>query len=260
MITLLTTVFIASLIGSLHCAGMCGGIVALCVDGREVNRRGSMLPQVTYNLGRLITYAALGAVSGSIGAAVDLGGSHYGFARIAAIVAGAAMILIAVGTLLRSRGVKLGCVRLPAPVQKLLSKAMNHARQRPPVTRSFIIGLLTGLLPCGWLYAFVIASAGTGSAPLGALTMIAFWAGTVPIMLIVGVGLQKFTSPLRRHVPMLSSIALLIAGAVAITGRLSAPAYADVIKQDVNPQSCETAAHTIAELNSSELPCCHGGD
>jgi sulfite exporter TauE/SafE len=200
----------------------------------------------------------LGAISGTIGSAIDLGGSQLGYARVAAVVAGAIMIVIGVITLARARGMKFGGIRLPAKLQQILQRGLNHARRRPPIARALIIGLMTGLLPCGWLYAFVIASAGTGSAALGGLTMLAFWAGTVPVMLTVGIGLQKFTGPLRRHVPVLSSIALLVAGVIAITGRLSAPAYADAIQPQISGESCTTAAQSISKLDSSEMPCCHG--
>ena len=85
---LLGTVFMASLAGSLHCAGMCGGFVAF-YSGTEPGRRGRRyLAHLTYNGGRLTSYLILGALAGLLGAAVDLAGSMAGVQRFAAIAAG----------------------------------------------------------------------------------------------------------------------------------------------------------------------------
>ena len=92
-----------------------------------------------------------------------------------------------------------------------------------------MLGLLTGLLPCGWLYAFVIAAAATGTAAAGALTMAVFWAGTLPVMLTLGLGLERLTGPLRRHVPTLTALALIVVGAITVAARLHLPDYASVL-------------------------------
>jgi uncharacterized protein len=84
-----------------------------------------------------------------------------------------------------------------------------------------VIGLLTGALPCGWLYGFVVAAAGTGSAPAGALLMTVFWAGTVPVMLGLGVGIQVAAAPLRRHLPTVCALAMIAVGALAVSGRVT---------------------------------------
>ena len=72
--------------------------------------------------------------------------------------------------------------------------------------------MLTGLIPCGWLWAFVIAAAGTGSVIAGAITMFAFWIGTVPAM----VGLLRVTGPLlarvRARMPAVTAVALIVVG------------------------------------------------
>lgn len=253
MTALLTTVFIASLIGSLHCAGMCGGLVTLCVSGQPLERRHSWQPHALYNLGRLATYATLGAASGALGAAIDLGGETVGWTSIAALVAGGAMILIGGAALLGSAGIRLRPFRLPQRPQLLLQRAMAATRRLPPGWQPLLIGLLTGLLPCGWLYAFVISAAATGNAMLGALTMTVFWAGTLPIMLALGVGLQRLAGPLRRHVPRLTAAALVVVGVVTVLGRLQVPAYAGA----ASIESVSDSREHIQSLDHSELPCCH---
>jgi uncharacterized protein len=69
------------------------------------------------------------------------------------------------------------------------------------------------------LYAFVITAAGTGHPLLGATTMSAFWIGTLPMMIGLGVGLQTLTGRLRRHLPLATSILLVLVGIWTIGGR-----------------------------------------
>jgi uncharacterized protein len=89
-----------------------------------------------------------------------------------------------------------------------------------------VLGLATTLLPCGWLYAFAVVAAGTGQALGGAAVMAAFWAGTVPALALVGVGIAGLGARVRRHVPVLTSLALLCVGLVAVFGRMNVPALA----------------------------------
>ena len=116
MTALFLAVLAASLLGSSHCAGMCGAFVLFAVatpdDAPSVWRSRAML-NAAYNLGRLVTYSLLGAVAGLLGAGLDLGGSMVGVQRTAAVVAGAMMIGFGVVALLRTRGVKLSRVRVP---------------------------------------------------------------------------------------------------------------------------------------------------
>ncbi|RMF85708.1 MAG: sulfite exporter TauE/SafE family protein, partial [Planctomycetota bacterium] len=95
MTALIAAVFVASLLGSLHCAGMCGPFVAFAV-GADAGRTGGAWRHVAYHGGRLVTYSLLGVAAGALGAALDLGGAWVGVQRTAAIVAGAIMVLFGV--------------------------------------------------------------------------------------------------------------------------------------------------------------------
>jgi sulfite exporter TauE/SafE len=258
LIPMLGAVVAASLIGSLHCVGMCGGIVALCV-GVEPERRGRWRLHALYHGGRFLTYAGLGAVSGGLGAAVDFGGAAVGLPRLAAGVAGATMIVGGALALARARGVHLGCVRLPHPVQRAFASGLRATGSLPDGTRSFAVGLITGALPCGWLYAFVLTAAGTGGALPGALLMAAFWLGTVPALLAVGIGVQGLAAPLRRHLPTLTASALLVIGAVTLVSRLGLPAYADETAALVRPTSLEsdTTLEMVDRIGASVPACCN---
>jgi len=217
---LVATVFVASLTGSLHCAGMCGAFVMFSV-GAE--RRGSWLRQAAYHGGRLLTYALLGAAAGWVGSAIDVGSAAFGVRRGAMILAGVAMIGFGVVSLLRAFGVRIGSVRVPEPLGRWYRRGYAAAQSLPGAARAFVIGLLSTLLPCGWLYAFVVTAAGTGSVAAGALTMAVFWVGTLPVLAAVGFGVQRLAGPLGRRLPALAAVAIIVVGLAALLGRLQIP-------------------------------------
>jgi sulfite exporter TauE/SafE len=216
---LLATVFVASLLGSLHCVGMCGGFVAFYsgTDGSGGSRR--LLSHAAYSGGRLAAYSILGLAAGAVGAALDLAGSVAGVQRIAAIVAGVVMVLWGVFALLQIGGVKVFKHGSGSSISKWLGRGISMVGQRPPVVKAATVGLLSGVLPCGWLWAFVVTAAGTGSALGGVAVMTAFWAGTVPVLLALGLGAQLVGVPLRRHIPAITAVILVALGLYAIIGR-----------------------------------------
>ncbi|MCC6899670.1 MAG: sulfite exporter TauE/SafE family protein [Polyangiaceae bacterium] len=225
-LSLLLPVIGASLVGSLHCAGMCGPFTAFYA-GNDATRGGARAAShAAYHLGRLATYATLGALAGGLGSAADLAGSATGVGRVAAGVSGALMIVWALALLLEHAGVASSWLRAPVALRSVALRVLGRAQTRPPVLRALLVGLASTLLPCGWLWAFAVAAAGTGSAGVGALVMVAFWSGTVPLLLGLGVGMQRLAARLRPHVPVLSAIALLAIGIAGLFGRLNAPALA----------------------------------
>jgi sulfite exporter TauE/SafE len=218
--TLLLTVFATSLVGSLHCVGMCGPFVAFYsgADGSSGVRR--LLSHASYSGGRLLTYAIVGFAAGAVGAALDIAGSLAGFQRIAAVLAGATMVLWGVLALLQLRGVRVFRHRgNDGRMARVLRRGFSLVSDKPPMARAAVVGVLSGLLPCGWLWAFVVTAAGTGGAAKGAAVMAAFWAGTIPALLAVGFGTQLVSAPLRRHVPAVTAILLVSLGLIAILGR-----------------------------------------
>ncbi|MEX1312237.1 MAG: sulfite exporter TauE/SafE family protein [Candidatus Sulfomarinibacteraceae bacterium] len=219
MTTLLTTVLIASLLGSLHCVGMCGGFVAFYsgADGSGGSRR--LLSHAAYSGGRLAAYSILGLAAGAVGAALDLAGSMAGVQRIAAIVAGVVMVLWGIFALLQIGGVKVFKHGSGSSISRWLRRGISLVGQRPPVVKAATVGLLSGVLPCGWLWAFVVTAAGTGTALGGWAVMVVFWAGTVPVLLALGLGAQLVGVPLRRHIPAVTAVILVALGLYAIIGR-----------------------------------------
>lgn len=252
MTPLLVAVFMASLFGSLHCAGMCGAFLAIAVtaDERPVPR--PML-HGAYHLGRLATYTFLGALAGSLGAAIDLGGSLAGVQRAAAIFAGVITLSFGVIAILRIRGVGIGRLPLPRPLQLLVAGVHRAAAGLHPLARAAVIGLATTLLPCGWLYAFGATAAGSASPIAGATIMAVFWLGTLPVMVSVGVGLRELSGPLRRHVPLIAASLVVVAGAATIVARAGL-----IGRLGFEPVRPEAAIAHVNATRTAPLPCCNG--
>ncbi len=250
MIPLITAVFVASLTGSTHCAGMCGAFLAFAVAGESAMPRSRALLHAAYNLGRLCTYTLLGAGAGLLGRALDLGGAAVGVQRAAMIAAGTLMILFGAVAVLRAAGVHIGRVPLPPGLARFVGAGHRTVAAWPPPARALSIGLLTTLLPCGWLYAFAVTAAGTADWKLGALTMAVFWLGTLPVMVALGAGLQFLAGPLRRRVPVLTALAMLGVGAWTVVGRLHTPAFARQPSTLV-----QTSSPTIP--TPGKAPCCN---
>jgi sulfite exporter TauE/SafE len=242
---LLVPVAAASLLGSVHCAGMCGGFVAIAGDG--VSGKARVLTQLTYNAGRLVSYVVLGALAGALGHGIDLAGSAAGIGRLAAVVSGSLMILWGLGALLETQGVRLVGVRLRLPAR--LNRALAALRGLPPMWRALSLGLATTVLPCGWLYAFAVTAAGTGSPVHGALVMAAFWAGNAPVLLGLGVLLSHAVGRAHRYLPVLSAAVIFCIGLFTVSVRANLPAFAAACALG------KGEAHAAAVPMSGDCPC-----
>ena len=176
------SLFATALIGSLaHCMAMCGPFVLMQSPG---DRGGALLHRLEgilllrYHAGRLVTYVALGALAGWAGQAITGHGALRWPLALLFAAAALAFLLQAV-----SQMAKLPAGPLAALTRPLADLVVPLAARRPG---GFRLGLLLGLLPCGFLYAALAAAAATGSIAGGAAAMAAFGAGTVPSLVAVG--------------------------------------------------------------------------
>lgn len=224
MTALLVAVLAASLLGSLHCVGMCGGLIAVASDGASgVRQRVGV--QLAYQAARLGSYVLLGAVAGTLGRALDLAGQAAGLGKAAAIVSGLTMTVWGVWAMLAAAGARL---RLPA-LRLLPSSALGwlgRARQRSPLVRALLLGGASALLPCGFLYAFALAAAATASPWSGALVLSSLWLGSLPALLGFGLLLSTALARLKRHIPFFSAAAVFALGVVTLNTRMNLPALA----------------------------------
>jgi uncharacterized protein len=215
----------AGLLGSAHCIGMCGGLIAVASDGASSLKQ-RVVVQAGYQAARLSSYVILGAVAGGLGRALDLAGRAAGLGEAAAVLAGVTMSLWGLLAVLQATGAlerKLPGFRL-LPARALAW--LGSARQRPPLLRAVLLGGASALLPCGFLYAFALAAAATGSPLGGALVMAALWLGNLPALLGFGLLFAGALSRLKRHIPLLSAASVLLLGIFTLNSRVNLPAFA----------------------------------
>ena len=216
----LGTVLGASLLGSLHCAGMCGPLAAVAsAPGRthlpvvDARPQSSAKSSAHYNLGRLGAYVVLGLVAGGAGALVDLGGAMIGVQGVAIVLASVALMAMGVHGLWQFTTGK----RSDTAASGLVVRWATRLRGK----RAFpaILGGLTGFMPCGWLWAYVVVAAGSGSVLGGAAVMATFWLGTVPALAVVGVALGKLGRRAGGHLRWMVPVSMLLAGGLTLATR-----------------------------------------
>ncbi|WP_168564217.1 sulfite exporter TauE/SafE family protein [Crateriforma spongiae] len=252
MTAFLAATVLASVLGSLHCVGMCGPLAIWATDGRS---RGTAL--VAYHLGRLTTYLSAGLMAGLLGSAITIGGDVAGFQMLASKLAG--MLLIGMGLwrifglLPRNRLTGTREIK-PSKIAGLLSKAKPVLASRGPIGKAYLGGLLTTWLPCGWLYLFVLMAAGAGTVPGAMATMTAFWIGTLPALTAVVVGAGTLMNRSRVVMPMLAAVLLVLTGLYTATGRASA----DLASMQPPRLGDQPSAQEVwSATNDEPLPCCH---
>jgi len=200
--------FALGLLGSLHCAAMCGPLIlALPMPAGGPARL--IAGRVLYQLGRITTYCLLGVAAGLVGKSIFLAGLQ----RSLSIALGVAILL---GFLVSKR------VSLSAPVVRLVTrlKAAMSAQLRQRTFRSLaLLGLLNGLLPCGLVYVALTGAVAQGTMLAGVFYMAVFGLGTMPTLL--GIGLLERLFPLAIRMKLRSAIPLgvcLLAGLLILRG------------------------------------------
>lgn len=254
MEVLLGTVFIASLLGSLHCVGMCGPFALLAGSGAKT-RAAAVAPTLAYSGGRLISYTLVGLIFGTLGMALNAGTSFSSWQQSATYVAGVMMIVVGLIALVRCLGWRVQLPQVFQPIQKVLQSAFNKTKSLSPAKRAVTIGMLSSLMPCGWLYTFAITAAGTGSPLWGAVLMATFWAGTVPIMAALMLGFGQMGASIQKHVPVTMAVIVIAVGVFTLAFR--APiAMAGQPVEVVN--GSQNLIQQVETIDHDALPCCSG--
>jgi len=185
--SLLSTLFIVGLMGSGHCIGMCGGIVAALGSNRP-----SLVLLLGYNLGRLLSYSIAGAIAA--GLVVGLAGERYQLLiPLLRTLVGIMIVLmglyIAGWWRVLTRLEQLGQI-----VWRQIQPLVLRLGKPDSAVQSVAAGMLWGWLPCGLVYSALSQALLSDSAAMGALAMLAFGLGTLPAMLAAG----WFSSQLAR--------------------------------------------------------------
>ena len=257
VLALAGTVLASSVLGSAHCAGMCGGL-ALAASGSMGAKDGSRtMRQAGYHVGRLVSYAVVGAIAGLVGAAVDDAGTLVGVQRVAAIVAGSMIALMGVIAIARAVGLRVPAASVPMPMVRMAQRVHAATLRLPPNARGLPLGLATPLLPCGWLYAFAAIAAASASVALGVMVMAAFWLGTVPAVVIASNGARIAFARLGRAAPIVAGIAMIAVGlhAALVRGGAAERAMSEVRGAQLQGVSVVELSNR-AEAQASELPPC----
>lgn len=192
-------VFVASILGSTHCASMCGPI-AITVN----NSDGHMS---LYHLGRLLSYLALGALAGLLGEAFL--SNNYGVVTTVSVILISAFFIYTGYRLVRGKPLDIIPSRL---ITSLLSKPARWSFARGKILGSLSIGIVNGFLPCGWVYIFVIGAVATKNPLYGAGILFIFWLGTVPVLSALPFVYKKTVGRGSRKLTMAAGIVLIIVG------------------------------------------------
>lgn len=166
------TLFVVGIMTSVHCVAMCGAI-----NMSQCKRTGydhAWQPSLLYNLGRVVSYTLIGGIIGGIGSVLSFSGKARGYVTL---FVAAIMILMALKMLKLFHGKTW---RLPIP--KLIKQPLYGLYKKGP----FFVGLANGFMPCGPLQSMQLYALGTGSVLIGALSMLYFSLGTVPLMFSLG--------------------------------------------------------------------------
>ncbi|MEM6263148.1 MAG: sulfite exporter TauE/SafE family protein [Bacteroidota bacterium] len=188
---MLWTAFVMGMVGSLHCVGMCGPI-ALALPGK--GSRNQLLPgRVLYNFGRVVTYSMLGLMWGILGEGVAMAGYQQGFS-----IAIGVMLLLG---LLFSLNLEQKFFSIPVMDKMLIRLKMRLGKLLKVNTHSslFSIGLLNGLLPCGFVYLALAGALTAGDALDGMAFMTLFGLGTFPLMLATSLAGSLIKPQWKQH-------------------------------------------------------------
>ncbi|MBD2629299.1 urease accessory protein UreH domain-containing protein [Trichormus variabilis] len=208
-----------------HCFGMCGPLaVAFSLSHQQetLGWQQQLKFHTLLNLGRMLSYALVGAGIGALGSVLvesgQLAGIGSDFRRWIAIITGIMLIWFGLGQVKPDLIPRIPVLHpiLQGSLHNRLSAGMVklslHSRWWTPA----LLGMTWGLMPCGFLYAAQIKAAATGNLWHGAITMLAFGLGTLPTMLGVGVSTSLMSKDRRSQLFRLGGWVTLIIGAITL--------------------------------------------
>lgn len=193
---------LTGLAGSLHCAGMCGPIALSLPVGSNESKVHLYAGRFLYNLGRVFSYALMGALMGSIGSAVG----WFGWQQYLSIGAGVLILLFALGHQWKPNRQRL----FSGVFKSWFDRTFSLLLRNTGYGALFSLGVLNGFLPCGLVYIALAGAVATGNATQGALYMALFGAGTLPVMYLLSLGNAwmgiRSRLAFRRVVPYLAIV------------------------------------------------------
>lgn len=200
--------FLIGLMTSVHCVAMCGGInLSQCIapvgTAAADSRLAALKPAVFYNLGRVISYTAVGFLVGALGSVVSLSNTFQGVLKLAA---GVFMVIMGLNLLGIFPWLRRFTPRMPRFFADRVSAGKASAKS------PLLVGLLNGLMPCGPLQAMQIYALSTGNAFAGAFSMFLFALGTVPLMFGLGALGSVLRGRFRQRVTTAGAVLVAVLG------------------------------------------------
>ena len=200
--------FVIGLVTSVHCVAMCGGInLSQCIpqsgSGSDGDRRSALRPAFLYNLGRVISYTVVGFIVGALGSAITFSNTLQGVLKL---VAGMFMVIMGLNMLGIFPWLRKLNPRMPRFLANIIG--VEKARSNSPL----IVGLLNGLMPCGPLQAMQIYALSTGNPFSGALSMLLFSLGTVPLMFGLGALSSVLSGKFTKKVMTVGAVLVVVLG------------------------------------------------
>jgi len=201
----------ASIIGSIHCVGMCG---ALAMTAGAQSRKGLF----NYHIGRLLGYFSVGALAGFLGSEFINSEMKY-ISLISSIFLGVSFFIIGFNVM------RKGQLHIKQPaflklfyqnrVGRILESKISHSLS------SFLIGLLSPLLPCGWLYGFILIAVATNNPLWGGILLTSFWIGTLPALSGISLLVKKPIKHFNGKASIFIGIFLMFIGLSSLVLKLS---------------------------------------
>lgn len=204
--------FVIGLITSVHCIAMCGGINLSQILQKDTSTEISKVMfrnTLEYNIGRVVSYTVIGGVLGAVGALAGIGSSLQTstlFQGILKLFAGIIMVVMGVNML----GIFPGLRRLTIHIPNFNKKTKQKSGRKPRTP--FFIGLCNGLMPCGPLQSMQVVALASGNPLAGALSMLCFSLGTVPLMLGFGSVISMLGKRFTRQVLKAGAILVVVMG------------------------------------------------
>lgn len=205
--TFVTSAILIGLAGNLHCIGMCGPIAFLLPLGQQ-NWTTKILGIAVYNFGRILTYSMFGLLFGLFGQGLNLGAFQQYTTISFGVFILAWVLLPVISKKLTSTTSKLH------RFQNFVKSKLGEQLKKRSLLSLFTLGLLNGLLPCGLIYLALAGAIATGNALNGAIFMVFFGIGTLPVMFIVPYFANSITTRYRQKaqkvMPYLLTVMALI--------------------------------------------------
>ena len=193
--------FVVGILTSIHCVGMCGGIMlSQSLSKESKSKFEAMEPAILYNIGRVISYTILGGIIGALGSVFSLS-----IVTKAALQVFAGVFMIMMGFNMAGFGLfRRFNIKLPKAACKAKSKSKTP----------LLVGIANGLMPCGPLQTMQLFALGTGSATKGALSMFMFAMGTVPLMLTFGAISGLLSKGYTKKILKFSGVLIIVLGVI----------------------------------------------